>query len=110
MGASSRHAGMEGMEVAMRIIFKTVTHSSLLIGALSFVANTAFGQAENTATGTAALLSLTTGNYNTADGFKALEHTTTGSDNTAVGRYAVVRNTTGNDNTALGMHALQYNV
>jgi hypothetical protein len=86
----------------------------------------------NTAEGTDALLSLTTGNYNTATGAQALYSNTTGSYNTATGAQALysdrpsinivsgsantangcsalANNTTGYDNTANGAFALSFN-
>src|SRR5207248_11719195 len=60
----------------------------------------------NTAEGTNALFSRTTGNDNTALGFQALYHTTTSSFNTATGFNALFSNTTGAHNTALGASAL----
>jgi hypothetical protein len=79
----------------------------------------------NTAEGTQALFSLTTGSNNTAIGFQALrlnnadENTaigafalssnTGGLDNTAAGFNALASNTTGNDNTANGAFALRFN-
>src|SRR6266446_5632899 len=63
----------------------------------------------NTAEGTQALFSLTTGTANTADGFQALFHNTTGVDNAATGWRALFHNTTGDDNTATGSQALFHN-
>src|SRR5262245_26592145 len=60
----------------------------------------------NTAEGTNALFSLTTGTENTALGFNALRANTTGSGNTAIGTGALKANTTGNNNTATGVQAL----
>ena len=57
---------------------------------------------ENTAEGTSALFSVTSGNHNTANGFQALFSNTTGTANTATGHNALGSNTTGNDNTATG--------
>jgi hypothetical protein len=59
----------------------------------------------NTAEGTNALLSLTTGIYNTALGGQALGRNTGGSNNTAVGLNALYYNN-GSDNTANGFEAL----
>ena len=56
----------------------------------------------NTAEGTDALFTLTTGVSNTGLGFKALYHDTTGDGNTATGREALFSNTTGDSNTANG--------
>tara|TARA_R110001606_G_scaffold387466_1_gene552148 strand:+ start:115 stop:1197 length:1083 start_codon:yes stop_codon:yes gene_type:complete len=65
--------------------------------------------AANTAIGSNALLSNTTGNYNTANGYEALYANTTGSENTANGRLALYSNTTGAQNTANGHAALRFN-
>ena len=63
----------------------------------------------NTAEGTDALFSLTTGTDNTALGFDALYSNTTGDSNTATGSLALMSNTTGIRNTANGFAALQSN-
>jgi hypothetical protein len=60
----------------------------------------------NTAEGTGALFSRTTGVNNTALGFDALYHDTSGSNNTAAGLQALFNNTTGAANTATGLQAL----
>jgi hypothetical protein len=64
---------------------------------------------DNTAEGTDALFSLTTGTDNTAIGFDALYSNTTGDSNTATGSQALVSNTTGVRNTANGFAALNSN-
>jgi hypothetical protein len=80
---------------------------------------------DNTAEGTDALFSLTTGQNNTAIGTEALKSVTTGISNTAVGVQtllhntadlntaigfeALTSNTTGSDNTATGYSALLFN-
>src|SRR5215217_5705482 len=56
----------------------------------------------NTAVGNGPLYSNTTGGYNTAVGDGALYSNTTANNNTANGFYALFRNTTGNNNTANG--------
>jgi hypothetical protein len=80
----------------------------------------------NTAEGTGALFSLTSGVFNTALGYQTLYHLTTGTQNTATGfqalfsltsgslsvangLQALYRNTTGNYNTATGFRALYSN-
>jgi uncharacterized coiled-coil protein SlyX len=63
----------------------------------------------NTAEGTDALFSLTTGTENTAIGFDALFSNTTGDSNTATGSIALMSNTTGVRNTANGFAALNSN-
>ncbi len=61
----------------------------------------------NTATGTGALMSVTTGIDNSAFGFDALERDTTASGNTAVGLFSLRNNSTGNGvNTAVGYNTL----
>jgi hypothetical protein len=63
----------------------------------------------NTAEGTGALFSLTTGTNNTALGFQSLYHDTTGSNNAATGFRALYINTSGVNNTATGSQALSSN-
>lgn len=60
----------------------------------------------NTAEGTGALFSDTTGANNTADGFNALFKNVTGDANTATGAQALFSNTTASGNTADGFLAL----
>jgi hypothetical protein len=64
---------------------------------------------QNTAEGTNALFSLTTGTVNTALGFRALYSDTIGGANTATGARALQSNTTGGANTATGTEALGAN-
>src|SRR5207248_7840355 len=63
----------------------------------------------NTAEGTNALFSRTTGVWNTASGFEASKAGTTGSANTAVGFEALLKNLGGDGNTAVGAQALLNN-
>ncbi len=63
----------------------------------------------NTAIGALALMRNTTGTYNTAIGAWALALDSTGINNTAIGAYALVQNTTGINNTAIGALALVQN-
>jgi hypothetical protein len=60
----------------------------------------------NTAEGTSALFSRTTGVWDTALGYQALFHDTTGHSNTAVGLRSLFSNTTGTQNTATGVLSL----
>jgi len=66
-------------------------------------------RAQNTAYGTNALSSNTTGNNDGAFGFDALHHNTTGSENSAFGISALHYNTSGSGNTATGWYALYFN-
>jgi hypothetical protein len=63
----------------------------------------------NTAEGTQALFSLTTGANNTALGYQAMYFNTTGNLNTASGWSALLSNTEGSENTATGWNALRSN-
>jgi hypothetical protein len=63
----------------------------------------------NTAGGTGALTSITTGGANTAYGNAALRTNTTGFNNTAVGLLAISFSNTGNNNTGIGNSALEIN-
>jgi hypothetical protein len=63
----------------------------------------------NTAIGSNALATNTTGYYNTAIGSNVMEKNTTGYYNTAVGKSALYYNTTGYYNTVVGKSALYYN-
>jgi len=63
----------------------------------------------NTAEGTDALFSLTSGIANTAVGLNALHDNTTGTHNVAVGASALASNTTGSFNMAIGTDALRDN-
>jgi len=67
------------------------------------------GVSTNTANGSSALSSNTTGFENTANGSNALFSNTIGFYNTANGRSALYSNTTGNSNTANGITALYSN-
>ena len=61
--------------------------------------------ASNTASGRDALYSNTTGASNTAHGYQALQSNTTGGFNTATGFEALKNNTTGTKNTSVGQWA-----
>jgi hypothetical protein len=64
---------------------------------------------DNTAEGTDALFSLTSGDHNTATGSEALFSNTSGEDNTATGSHALANNRTAIFNTATGAFALFFN-
>ena len=88
------------------------------LGAGNISTNTALGTTalnsnttgtENTATGSQSLRFNTTGSYNTAIGFKSLFSNTSGSFNVANGGESLFKNTTGAGNTATGFQSLYYN-
>ncbi len=64
---------------------------------------------DNTALGFRALYRNNTGNFNTAEGFRSLFNNTSGGNNTASGVQALFSNTTGGNNTALGVNTLYRN-
>ncbi len=64
---------------------------------------------DNTAVGYRALYSTTTGGYNTAAGFLALRNNTTGTRNTAIGYQALYLNTTGSYSVGIGLNTLYHN-
>jgi hypothetical protein len=64
---------------------------------------------DNTALGFEALFRNTTGDFNTAEGFGALFSNTSGTQNTATGVNALISNTTGSFNTANGVNTLLRN-
>ena len=66
------------------------------------------GVSSNTAVGTSALFTNTTGSANTGVGLNALYYVTTGSNNTGVGN-KTLQQTTGDNNTAVGSNALYTN-
>ena len=61
---------------------------------------------DNTAVGFEALFRNTTADFNTAEGFGALFNNTSGTQNTATGVNALISNTTGFQNAATGVQAL----
>jgi hypothetical protein len=61
---------------------------------------------DNTALGFEALFRNGTGDFNTAEGFRALFNNTSGTQNTATGVNALISNTTGSFNTANGVNTL----
>jgi hypothetical protein len=79
----------------------TAEGTSALFSLTSGIANTALGYQ--------ALYRNTTSSYNTAEGFSALFSNTTGAQNTAIGSSALLSNTTGSFNTANGVNALYGN-
>lgn len=68
-----------------------------------------FQSIENTAIGSKALFSNTTGYTNTAVGFKSMRANTVGVENTAMGSYSMQANLTGTRNAAVGTSTLFYN-
>jgi trimeric autotransporter adhesin len=68
----------------------------------SYLRGTELFGAFNTATGSGALASNTSGNNNTADGWSALSSNTTGVGNIAIGSQALENTTTGSSNIGIG--------
>src|SRR5262249_3185089 len=89
---------------------------AMMIGLFSLVSSEAVApppasaqDTGNTAEGTEALFSNTTGHADTAIGAGALYKNTTGVGNTATGMAALGSNTTGFSNTAIGIRSLMNN-
>ena len=83
------------------------TNGNTAVGTNALYTNTSGNR--NTGIGFWALQFNTEGNFNTASGIKALNSNLTGNYNTASGTYALKANTTGSSNTASGMYALKSN-
>jgi hypothetical protein len=88
------------------ISFVGVAAAALL---LALSSRAAWGQVNDTAYGTAALESNSTGSEDSAFGVNALRTNNSGSGNTAIGSDALYFNTHGQFNTATGMAALEGN-
>jgi len=94
----------------LRIRNRRHLHSLLFLIAVFFLsAHVVQAQAGNTALGTNALSSNTTGFFNTAVGFNACRSNTTGFLNTGIGTFSLDANTTGSLNTAVGTGSLPSN-
>src|SRR5256714_13207976 len=86
------------------------THSILAQGNTSYNANSIpITGSYNTALGSLAFFSNSTGVDNVAVGYKSLYYNTSGSSNAAYGTFVLNSNTTGNYNIGLGWVALLYN-
>ena len=82
-------------------------HGNTAVGSKALCSNTT--GYNNTSIGYLTLFSNTNGTNNTAHGYQALYSNTTGDFNTAIGSRALYSNTIGGNNTANGAHALRYN-
>lgn len=100
-----------GLVTSTNIVDGTITSADVADGGLRNV-DIDFGtgpSSYNTAVGSGALQSNTTGSLNSAVGFNALYANTTGAGNSALGEEALENNTTGSENTAVGALALLVN-
>lgn len=111
----SNTSGSSNVAIGMRALYNNTDRSNLVAVGDSALYNNGVGAfftddaIRNTAVGSKALFSNTTGKYNTAMGQRALVSNTTGNFNTANGAEALYANTTGDYNTAIGMNALSTN-
>lgn len=111
----SNKTGHSNVAMGVRALNNNTTHSNLVAIGDSTLYNNGVGAVGtieatgNTAIGSKALFSNTTGNANTANGRSALYSNTTGSFNTAIGNYSLYSNTTGDYNTASGNRSLYFN-
>ena len=105
------------MKTKIEKLIRSLLLTSLVLACLAFSANAQAANPppdggypnSNTAEGTDALFSLTSGVWNTALRFEALNNDTAGGKNTATGIRALVSDTTGSFNTATGVYALYGN-
>jgi len=86
----------------------TTQRDNTAIGSYALYSNTT--GLGNTATGRDALRNNTIGNFNTANGFEASINNTTGDFITAIGHEALYNNATGDNNTAMGVYSLYENI
>ena len=93
------------MKTRVRLYFCSTLALLLSVGGIG----TAFAQSFNTAYGTNALASLTTGFENNAFGYEALKTLTDSGGNSAFGVDALADNTSGDDNVAVGNFTLGIN-
>jgi len=107
--------GFSNIAIGNGALFSNTDRSNLVAIGDSALYNNGTGASQaddanfNTALGSKALFSNTTGFYNTATGFNSLSNSTTGNWNAAFGSYSLYNNTTGTDNTALGNGTLRNN-
>ncbi len=111
----SNTTGFSNVAIGTNALYRNMIRGNLVAVGDSALYNNGAGVAHiyeamfNTALGSKALFSNTTGYDNTAIGFNALFSNTTGLHNTGNGKGALYHNTTGNSNTALGGGALYSN-
>jgi hypothetical protein len=111
----SNAAGNSNTAIGKDALYRNTDRSNLVAVGDSALYNNGTGAMEsyqaieNTALGSKALYSNTTGHDNTANGYQALFSNTTGFFSTANGNQALFSNTTGFDNTANGSAALYFN-
>jgi len=108
-------SGHSNVAIGTKTLFENIDRSNLVAIGDSALYNNGTGVThiwegiQNTAIGSKALYSNTTGYQNTAIGYQALYSNTTGSNNTAEGHQALYSNTTGVHNTSNGYRALYSN-
>jgi len=102
--ANGGTAANNGYDALQNLIYNSLLNTAL--GSYALYSNTTGNR--NIAIGSYALYNNTTGG-NTAIGYCALYNNTTAGGNAALGYYALYSNTTGNYNTALGYQALYNN-
>jgi trimeric autotransporter adhesin len=91
------------------LVVKIEMLPALLSVVLSFYSIGSIAQFKNTAFGTDALKSNTTGTFNTAIGYFSLYNNIKGFENSSFGAYSMYSNTSGNQNTSSGAFSLYLN-
>ncbi|MBN1338668.1 MAG: tail fiber domain-containing protein [Bacteroidales bacterium] len=111
----SNTTGSSNIAIGLRSLYHNTDRSNLIAIGDSALFNNgldasySYHSTYNTAIGSKALFSNTTGSSNTAIGSHALFSNTTGLNNTAIGKSSLYRNMTGVSNTAFGNSSLQEN-
>jgi hypothetical protein len=107
--------GNYNVAVGTHALYRNATRSNLVAVGDSALFNNGMNALDitqaigNTALGSKALYSNTTGSENTGVGYQALFGSTVGSKNTGVGYQALHSNTLGEENTAVGYQAMMSN-
>jgi trimeric autotransporter adhesin len=105
-------SGYSNVAIGASALFRNTDRNNLVAIGDSALFNNGLNASEgihatsNTALGSKALLTNTTGYYNTASGFGALRNNSTGYHNTAIGANTLGVNSTGLKNVAVGTNAM----
>lgn len=106
-------SGYSNIAIGASALYNNTDRSNLVAIGDSALYNNGIGAApgqdatRNTAIGSKALFSNSTGSHNTANGYDALRNNTTGSRNTAFGENALSSNTSAHYNVAIGNNTLR---
>ncbi|HET9746555.1 MAG TPA: tail fiber domain-containing protein [Chitinophagaceae bacterium] len=114
--AGMNSTGSNNVAIGTRALYHNISHNNLVAIGDSALFHNGIGATyfddgiENSAIGSKALFSNTTGARNIALGYKAMFSNTVANDNLAIGVEALSNNTTGYENTAVGNNSLRSNI